>query len=78
MKRFISELEDRAFELESKIESAMSEEMEYLYCGKLMEVARIMRSLIEMGYAELDEESELARILEWTEPITWKKLGQTK
>jgi len=62
MKRLILKLNQRAIELDGKIENAKSEEMEYLYSGKLMEIERIMRLLIDMGYAELDHQNE--RLLE--------------
>lgn len=62
MKRLVLKLNQRAIELDSKIENAKSEETEYLYSGKLMEIERIMRLLIDMGYAELDQKNE--RLLE--------------
>ena len=62
MKRLVLKLNQRAIELDGKIENAKSEEMADLYSGKLMEIERIMRLLIEMGYAELDHQNE--RLLE--------------
>ena len=55
MKRLVRELNERAIELDSKIENAKTERMETLYCGKLIEVERIMRALIDRGDAEIDQ-----------------------
>jgi len=54
MKRLVRELNQRAIELDSKIENAKTERMEMLFSGGLQEVERIMKQLIDMGYAEVD------------------------
>jgi hypothetical protein len=64
MKRLVRELNERAIELDSKIENAKTPDSENWYSGKLMEVERIMRSLIESGDAELDDQSEKLLALE--------------